>query len=884
MEEQRRRRADGRERQRFALAFSGGGIRAAAFQAGVLWRLAEEGRLRDVDYLVAVSGGAYIASSFASELHSSPPPSEGSDVDAWYRGAVARTICRMQRNAGDFVRDPEQTGCLAWFDTPLLLLMAVLTVLANPLEILLIFVVPLTEAIQLFFGAALRASVCATEGGWFNWKILYEWSPFGWLVSLLPAFLLLTFLLWALGRMLGSDEQDKSRRQHRLWVQASQAFFMRLTAGLFLLLVLVAVVPCAQLFSVDRTWTTLGASNPQKLYCANYVRLMEGGTADGAALAHPAASIRVPAPGGGTDMGCSNFYDGKAWYADPALKAAVSARVGGVDTAHSQAWTLKAANLAGGFFFSSLGWVLLGSLVLAPFFPGLALSVLSFAGPAFLFVSTVVFVQYRTYGPVTGQPLFMDLLYFNYDGWHRFVKVCFCADVCLLVFYRDVRGIWHRYYRGCLRSRFFHDRRDVCLPKLLESPYCPFLLLTGTVNDYIGPESGARSTCEISFSSLHTGSTTTGYVRTPPGRSLSKCTALAGAGCLDAIALSMAKHVQYRFWLEMLNLSWGDSVLFLRREPRFFRWAKEVAGDHRAQILTHLAYRCPDLLICWSVLGLFCLGWVEAHGSTGPQCNRAKDLVAWALYGLLAFVALSYFSFLGGLGWILHCPVIRQLHQATQTSFRGDVPPSLLYVTDGGVRDCTGIVQLMQRRCPRILLVLANADPRDELAVLRAAIQDAAEQRLGSVYDPDDARRDLRILLEEFQRDQTKTSLRLGIRYGWDVEDGKGTLGQLVVVKNRLPPSLEELPAEPLLTEEEVRQGGGSRRNDEAKATSRRARDLGGWGCCDCCHRHGCNCGPKFPHLTAANYLWLTPTLFGSLCRLGHDLSEEAINTVVSAS
>ena len=91
----------------FSLAFSGGGVRAAAFQAGVLWRLAEEGRLRDVEYMTAVSGGGYITAAFISQLLASEPPARGErgELDAWYLGAVARTICRMQRNSGIFVRD-----------------------------------------------------------------------------------------------------------------------------------------------------------------------------------------------------------------------------------------------------------------------------------------------------------------------------------------------------------------------------------------------------------------------------------------------------------------------------------------------------------------------------------------------------------------------------------------------------------------------------------------------------------------------------------------------------------------------------------------------------------------------------------------------------------
>ena len=42
------------------LAFSGGGIRSATFNLGVLQRLQELDLLREVDYLSTVSGGGYI--------------------------------------------------------------------------------------------------------------------------------------------------------------------------------------------------------------------------------------------------------------------------------------------------------------------------------------------------------------------------------------------------------------------------------------------------------------------------------------------------------------------------------------------------------------------------------------------------------------------------------------------------------------------------------------------------------------------------------------------------------------------------------------------------------------------------------------------------------
>ena len=44
----------------FGLGFSGGGIRSATFNLGILQGLAEHDLLRRVDYLSTVSGGGYI--------------------------------------------------------------------------------------------------------------------------------------------------------------------------------------------------------------------------------------------------------------------------------------------------------------------------------------------------------------------------------------------------------------------------------------------------------------------------------------------------------------------------------------------------------------------------------------------------------------------------------------------------------------------------------------------------------------------------------------------------------------------------------------------------------------------------------------------------------
>jgi predicted acylesterase/phospholipase RssA len=59
------------------LSLSGGGIRSATFNLGVLQALAKKGILKSVDYLSTVSGGGYIGSCLSSALNSENTRTEG---------------------------------------------------------------------------------------------------------------------------------------------------------------------------------------------------------------------------------------------------------------------------------------------------------------------------------------------------------------------------------------------------------------------------------------------------------------------------------------------------------------------------------------------------------------------------------------------------------------------------------------------------------------------------------------------------------------------------------------------------------------------------------------------------------------------------------------
>ncbi|KAH8070458.1 zinc finger protein [Aureococcus anophagefferens] len=84
------------------LCFSGGGVRAASFDCGVLMKMGELGLLKEVDHLSAVSGGGYTASAYLTHLQycEAPCPKGGKAADDWFRLRTAELVARMQDNIG----------------------------------------------------------------------------------------------------------------------------------------------------------------------------------------------------------------------------------------------------------------------------------------------------------------------------------------------------------------------------------------------------------------------------------------------------------------------------------------------------------------------------------------------------------------------------------------------------------------------------------------------------------------------------------------------------------------------------------------------------------------------------------------------------------------
>ncbi|MEN9396907.1 MAG: hypothetical protein RLZ81_1437 [Pseudomonadota bacterium] len=68
-----------------ALALSGGGIRSATFNLGLLQALAQAGRLKDIDYLSTVSGGGYIGAFLGRLYHRAAEEAPGASATATAR-------------------------------------------------------------------------------------------------------------------------------------------------------------------------------------------------------------------------------------------------------------------------------------------------------------------------------------------------------------------------------------------------------------------------------------------------------------------------------------------------------------------------------------------------------------------------------------------------------------------------------------------------------------------------------------------------------------------------------------------------------------------------------------------------------------------------------
>lgn len=212
-------------------------------------------------------------------------------------------------------------------------------------------------------------------------------------------------------------------------------------------------------------------------------------------------------------------------------------------------------------------------------------------------------------------------------------------------------------------------------------------------------------------------------------------------------------------------------------------------------------------------------------------------------------------------------------------------PPLRLFLNDGGLVECLGLISLLRRRCKYMLVTDATADFSMRLVCLRDTIRLAESEHICIFFDPEEPRRGVEPLLQEWSR-SPGTHLRIGVLYDcWDASDSAANRrrsGEIFLVRMRLHETGRSVGCTRITEREVLPSGAGLGDGDEPDVIDRPREELGGC-CCDCCHKR-CNCGlmGRFPDISSGNQ-FITPTQFALLCRLGYELSADAVNGLTAS-
>eukprot|EP00435_Cladocopium_sp_Y103_P015190 s454_g3.t1 len=468
------------ERVPFGVAFSGGGVRAAAFHCGLLWSLAAENVLKDVSHLASVSGGAYTAACYVTHLLKQPEAAPGTPLDVWYKEVVAKTILRMQNNINYLVRigrcRPDQEfergrGCCPRiFDIPFFVLTIIATACISPALIFINTVWPLVLCIEHELAATLRSAWCDPVHRAYS-PALYQWSK-----SRLIYFAGVTLaagILLALLARLGCCRPNREHYLSHLFRRSMQQVLIR---GAICYSIYVTV-PWILLQMQNLSWGTQGVlfsggsqegSDWVRFYCWRYIQ----------ENVNAPSCIDYMQPFHGAlwfDDGHNYLYRNATWVAQHHIASPSGTDPGG-DTQYTTPMFLV-INLL--IFAAGLIGLLWGLSLLRWY--------LTLAGPIWAAFLVALVAQWQIFGPLTGQALFPNLLYYSYSSSSWIFHVCVIAAVITLPIYDLLIKLIHSYYRRSLQLAYFCDGEDIEFPAAADSPYCPNLLLGACINDFRRP-------------------------------------------------------------------------------------------------------------------------------------------------------------------------------------------------------------------------------------------------------------------------------------------------------------------------------------------------------------------------------------------------------------
>eukprot|EP00913_Durusdinium_trenchii_P020606 g19354.t1 len=285
----------------------------------------------------------------------------------------------------------------------------------------------------------------------------------------------------------------------------------------------------------------------------------------------------------------------------------------------------------------------------------------------------------------------------------------------------------------------------------------------------------------------------------------------------DTLMLTKFDVLPIRFLLSVFSLRLGDFVrlapdgkiaaqigtTFRRLEERA---APAAAGNEvRAATAQFLAQRIWDgapvalILMACHLLVMLGRGLDDVGG-----CGAYQVILQMGLSGFVILLVLSFFAFAPQLRWLMRSPLILQFQMMFMHRHQAIEPPPYVYVSDGGLIECLGVLMLLRRRMPLIICSDACEDMNVTLRALLDTIHLAREEKLCSFFDVDDPRRDVQLTMAEV-KESHKPYLRLGIRYEPDAS-GAALEGELLYIRMRLAPG-DQASERDLLSRSELLDG-----------------------------------------------------------------------------
>eukprot|EP00746_Dinoflagellata_sp_MGD_P133892 gnl/MRDRNA2_/MRDRNA2_67669_c0_seq1.p1 gnl/MRDRNA2_/MRDRNA2_67669_c0~~gnl/MRDRNA2_/MRDRNA2_67669_c0_seq1.p1 ORF type:complete len:589 (+),score=61.50 gnl/MRDRNA2_/MRDRNA2_67669_c0_seq1:112-1878(+) len=515
-----------------AVAFSGGGVRSGAFMSGVLWALAEQGHLRNVTHLSAVSGGTQASASYASFILRRPRL-PGESIDRWHCRIVSDLIQRSQRNAGYILSfagnlwktpDDGSSPVPRIFDGFLFIAVILSILIGAPVLFFTFYIVLGTFFLETMYGGALRSLFCGDflPGHAKAGEALGFQEIAGWLIVSLRRTIIAQISIIILKPLF--RKSGPHYRRYLVW--QSLWYFSRFVFFVILMIFITLIMAYwAQTYEYSKyTYTPL----PVKRWCIEYVDKQAFFTRSHGEQLCSDSIINFPSV---------NADNATAWYEMPGIRAMLANWTDEIKNHPHEPQEITNEEREFGVLLVTMlinvGVIsaLFAVLKIEIFMNGLALLL----WPVLFIWFSSALLRWKTYGPITGQTFLYTIPYTD-QNWNSFFVCSMLLAGTLLPFFNKLHRFVHEYFRVCLKKAFYADGLDAPVAEVAAHPRIPLLLFGTTLNDYLHPIDELPYS-EFCITPFHMGCGRTQYLPTPPWMTLSKLMTLSCAA-IDGLVLT----------------------------------------------------------------------------------------------------------------------------------------------------------------------------------------------------------------------------------------------------------------------------------------------------------------------------------------------------------